>query len=84
VRLLKAFFCFAVVLVVLAQAFDGEAGTLEGRSPPARSNFVKPVINEEGWAISWPGRERHLFMLNQTRIGMGLVKAGSTDPNTYH
>ncbi len=82
-RLLKVFFCFAVVLVMLSQTFDGEAGTLEDWSPPARSSFVKPVFNEDGWATSWPGRERHLYALNQTRIGMGLVKLGSTDPNTY-
>ena len=55
VEFLRGFFFFAV-LAVLATAFDGEAVPAEVSPPPARSSFVKPVINEEGWATSgWAG-----------------------------
>jgi hypothetical protein len=80
-RLIKVILGFAVLLGVLAQTFDGAPEPREDALPSPPSTFQNPVINEDGWAVSWPGREHCLPTLNQYRLSQGWIRPGSTDPN---
>jgi hypothetical protein len=82
VTLLKVILGFVILLVVLAEVFDEAPAPREEKSPAPPSTFQNAIINEDGWAISWPGREQNIHTLNQYRVSQGWVRPGSTDPNT--